>query len=77
MILPNKHISMEFSLLGIGGKILAEMNQPQTVSSLWEAVKSEIGVATFERFTLSLSLLFAIGAIDLNNGLLVRKDVAT
>ncbi|MFM6077151.1 MAG: ABC-three component system middle component 6, partial [Dolichospermum sp.] len=39
MILPTKHISTNHSLLGVGAKILEQLYQPKTVSSLWSAVR--------------------------------------
>lgn len=75
MILPGKHISLDYSLLGIGGLLLSRLQQPQTVTSLWESTRSEPGVATFERFGLALSLLYALGAVDWYDGLLVRGEV--
>ncbi|MEH2010412.1 ABC-three component system middle component 6 [Nostoc sp.] len=72
MILPTKHISTSHSLLGVGATILEQLYQPRTVSSLWSAVATMPEVATFERFVLTLDLLYAIGAIEMNEGLLHR-----
>ncbi|AFZ25963.1 hypothetical protein Cylst_3848 [Cylindrospermum stagnale PCC 7417] len=72
MILPTKHISTSHSLLGVGAKILEQLYQPRTVSSLWSAVATMPEVATFERFVLTLDLLYAIGAIDMETGLIRR-----
>lgn len=71
-ILPTKHISTRRSLLGVGAKILEQLDSPRTVSSLWSAVSIEPEVATFERFVLTLDLLYAIGAIEMDTGLLRR-----
>ena len=72
LILPTKHISTSYSLLGVGAKILEQLYQPKTVSSLWSAVATIPEVATFERFVLTLDLLYAIGAIEIETGLLRR-----
>ena len=72
MILPTKHISTSHSLLGVGAIILEQLYQPKTVSSLWNAVATIPEVATFERFVLTLDLLYAIGAIEMEMGLLRR-----
>jgi len=72
LILPTKHISTSYSLLGVGAKILEQLYQPKTVSSLWSAVTTIPEVATFERFVLTLDLLYAIGAIEIETGLLRR-----
>ncbi len=72
MILPTKHISTRNSLLGVGAIILEHLYHPRTVSSLWNAVSTMPEVATFERFVLTLDLLYMIGAIEINEGLLRR-----
>lgn len=47
MILPNKHISPEFSLLGAGGELLSRISDGDTVSSLWDRAREVPTVATF------------------------------
>lgn len=74
MILPTKHIPEESALIGVGAALLRFLGQPTTVSGLWERVRNEPNVGTFERFTLASNLLFLIGAIDLRDGLIVRSD---
>jgi hypothetical protein len=73
MILPTKHISTEDSLLGIGAVILGHMSEKETVTHLWESVRSEQNVATFERFILALDLLYMIDAISIEDGLLRKR----
>jgi hypothetical protein len=72
MILPTKHISVQNSLLGVGAIILGHINNPLTVSAFWFDVSTISEVATFERFILVLDLLYIIGAIELQEGLLYR-----
>ncbi|MBI5498476.1 MAG: hypothetical protein HY904_25970 [Deltaproteobacteria bacterium] len=72
MILPSKHIPSRSSLLGVGGILLSRVNRPITATSLWEQVRGLPEVGTYYRFVLALDLLFLIGAIDLNDGLLKR-----
>lgn len=72
MILPTKHISENEAILGVGATILRHLDNPITVSGLWERTKIESNVGTFERFVLAADLLFIIGAIELREGLLVR-----
>jgi hypothetical protein len=71
-ILPTKHISTSHSLLGVGAKILEQLYHPRTVSSLWSTASNMPEVATFERFVLTLDLLYTIGAIEMETGLLRR-----
>jgi hypothetical protein len=73
MILPTKHISLRRSLLGVGAIILKQLNRPRTVTSLWESVRVVPEVATFERFILALDLLYMLGAVQIEEGLLHRS----
>jgi hypothetical protein len=73
MILPTKHIPLDQSLLGIGAYLLQQLNQPRTVTSLWEETREHPALGSFERFSLALVMLFSLGAIDLHAGLLRRQ----
>ena len=72
-LLPNKHIPTNRSLVGIGALVLEHLERPTNVSRLWESVKNQQGVASFQNFVLSLDYLFAVGAIDYERGLLSRS----
>ena len=72
MILPSKHISEDQTLLGVGAVLLKKLRQPQTVTGLWEEVRTEQVVGTFERFVLALDLLHIIGIVTLANGMIER-----
>lgn len=73
MILPDKNIKLEFSLLNCGAVILKQLEQPQTVSSLWNKVKEDNAIAGYEKFILTLDYLFIIGGIFLEQGMLRRN----
>lgn len=77
MILPTKHIPENRSLLGVGASILDLLAEREaTVSSLWDGVRAsrtETGRVSFDWFILSLDLLFAMGAIRMDRGVLTRK----
>lgn len=70
MILPTKHISTRNSLLGVGAIVINHLNYPRTVTSLWSELSKVPEVATFDRFVLVLDLLYIIGAVELEEGLL-------
>jgi len=72
MILPTKHIHEREALIGVGATLLLHLKMPMTTSGLWDCVKTEPNVGTFERFVLAANLLFLVGAIDLKDGLIVR-----
>lgn len=80
MILPSKHLSRERALLTVGAHVLSLLARPQTVSALWEALnRHDAGVAvmprriTYDWFLLALDLLYALGTIELERGLVTRR----
>jgi hypothetical protein len=81
MILPSKHLSQERALLSVGAKVLECLAKPRTVSAVWVELtrKNEMsnGPTTpfgFDGYVLALDLLFLLGAIELQDGLLTRKQ---
>lgn len=72
MILPTKHVRINYSLLGVGALILAHLDKPTTVSALWEELRSLPEISTYERYTLGLGLLYMIETIDIRDGMLRR-----
>jgi len=72
MIMPNKNITMRYSLLHCGALLLAELKAPDTVSSLREKTKDQEALSNYEKFILTLDYLFALGIITLHDGLIVR-----
>ena len=79
MILPGKHLRQDRALLTIGGEILSQLDEPRSVSELWERMRalrsaSSYQVAlSFDWFVLSLNLLYAINAVDYGNGVVIAK----
>ena len=74
MILPNKHINIEESYLGLGASILNLLKIPQTVSRLWEKARNETGIGSFERFCLVLSFLYALEVITIDKGIISKVN---
>jgi hypothetical protein len=76
MILPGKHLKHDRALLGIGSEILAALEEERTVSELWELVQQQraerANPLSFDWFILSLSFLFTIGAVRLDDYILTR-----
>jgi len=79
MILPTKHIRPERALLSIGAEILASLREPMTVSRIWDEVRRRRSEAVepaapiaYDWFILALDLLFAVEAIEFDNGVLRR-----
>ena len=75
MILPTKHVSLDRSLLGAGAFLLAHIDEPSTTTGLWERAKEASGIESYGRFVLTLDFLFAVGAIDLVDGLIVKREL--
>jgi hypothetical protein len=73
MILPTKHIPTSHSLLGVGARVLAALERPRTLVSLWDHLREQPEVGTFARLVLALDMLYAIEAVDLEGGLLHRR----
>lgn len=76
MILPDKHLAEDRSLLGVGADILKGMDHPCTVSEAWERFNevrkhsSRSSAVSFDWFAKALTFLFTINAINLRDGLL-------
>lgn len=75
MILPNKIIALDKSIFGIGAQILSFLDNPLTVSALWDISKKRINLNSFQYFVLALSFLYLIGAIHFKNNR-IYKGVA-
>ena len=56
---------MDKSLLAIGGIILNTLPRPRTVTSVWEEVRRHDDGLTFEGFSLALTFLYTIGAVEM------------
>ena len=72
MILPTKHIRLSNSLLSVGAVLLKHIDDNHTVTALWNTANMLPEVKTFEKFTLGLDLLFMMGAVEFQDGLLRR-----
>lgn len=76
MILPGKHLSAGRSLLGVGGEILAQLQQPCEVSDLWDGFRSartaceRTDPVTFDWFVTALTFLYAVGAVHMADGVI-------
>jgi hypothetical protein len=79
MILPSKHLPQKRALLTVGAEILRHLTVPITISALWEQMRCDVGEQKeslcihYAGFVLALDLLFLMGAIELHDGLIVRR----
>lgn len=84
MLLPTKGISTGRALITVGSDVLSVLSTPTSVSGVWERFntlpsrRARREQVTFDWFSLALSVLFAIGAIDwTEDGLLRKNHVST
>ena len=74
MILPTKHLSTNDSLLGIGASLILLLSQQQqTLTRLWDEARSINRQITYPQFLLSLDLLYTLGAVEMDNGVLRKR----
>ncbi len=72
MIMPNKYMSENEALIGVGSVLLKHLSIEISLTDLWESVKDTSCIATFERFVLGLDLLFVLGLVEIKNEKLVK-----
>jgi hypothetical protein len=79
VILPTKHLPSDRALLTVGARILALLNEPRTMSVLWDRMRLKRDLRdnrppmSYDWFILALDLLFVMGAIDFRDGLVRRS----
>lgn len=81
VILPSKHLPQDRALLTVGGQVLTILARPKTVSAIWEELNKQDACRTaavprriaYDWFLLALDLLYALGAIELDSGLVARR----
>jgi hypothetical protein len=82
MILPTKHVRPDRALIGVGAEVLEILKRPMTMSRLWDEIRGRRTLLTpnapidYQWFVLSLDLLYVIGAVDLERGLVRRRASA-
>lgn len=81
MILPSKHLSQDRALLTVGARLLMHLAQPKTVSALWVEISRPVitkedkkTALRYDAYVLTLDLLFLMGVVELQDGLLSRKS---
>jgi hypothetical protein len=82
MILPSKKLRPRSSLIHIGGRVLAILDEPKTVSQVWEELRATSAkdsdqntpAISYDWFVLTLDLLFVMGALEASQGRLKRRS---
>ena len=76
MILPTKHLRPNRALIGVGAEVLGTLRRPMTMSKLWDEIRSRRSADTtspvidYRWFVLALDLLYMLGAVKLERGLI-------
>lgn len=68
--LPNKYVPVGYSLLGVASFLAEQLRENDTVSTLWDRVREDPRVRTFDRYAEALTLLKAGGILSLDQGVL-------
>ena len=80
MILPTKRLGQDRAMLAVGAEVLSMLEEPKTVSRLWEEFQSYregkpgSGTVTYDWFVLTLDLLYTLSAVELELGLLRKSS---
>lgn len=82
MIAPTKGIAPQRALLTVGAQISIVLTEPMTVSQVWAAFKTwrirhaNEALIPFSWFVLALDLLYSLGTVHYEDGLLYRKGTS-
>ena len=80
MILPTKYLPHDRALISVGGEILKQLEEPKTVSALWDCVRDAqrhrdaAALVSFDWFVLALNLLYAISAVEYKDGVIYGEQ---
>ncbi|MEU0527868.1 ABC-three component system middle component 6 [Streptomyces niveus] len=78
MLLPSKSIAADQALIAVGAQILVQLESPGSVSAVWQRLanwrneRKMPSAIPFWWFALSLDVLFAAGAVVIQDGELGR-----
>lgn len=79
MLMPTKHIKTENALIGVGGEVLALLDEDKTVSRLFFDLQerrrtNELSTIHFDWFLLAVDFLFCVGAVRFEEGVLKKLN---
>ena len=78
MIIPTKHTNFSKSLLGFGSYVLTQLESSKSIDDLWIQYQSDFkhkiyfAKQSFDNLLLTLVFLFSIGAINEQNGVIIK-----
>lgn len=77
--MPTKHIKTENALVGVGGEVLALLDEDKTVSRLFYDLQearraNELSTIHFDWFLLAVDFLFSVGAVRFDQGVIKKSN---
>ena len=82
MLLPDKHITLAESILGLGGFVLSELDRPKTADQIYQRAKESREDNSLPAFhdldsvILAVLFLYSIGAVEATDSGAVRRCVS-
>lgn len=73
--MPTKYVKEDAAIIGVGAILLRYIDNKRDLSCLWEKVKTDPSVATFQRFVLALDFLYLLGLIDIEDNVIKRVNL--
>jgi hypothetical protein len=79
MLLPDKHVTLAESTIGLGAIVLGLLDRPQGMDSLYKRVRSTLeaqripAAHDFDSVTLAVLFLYIIGTVEQTDAGLIRK----
>lgn len=79
MLLPDKHITLSQSILGLGAFVLEAVSAPKTIDELWQSLVEVRNTAvfpayhSFDNLIAAICFLHLIGAIDVSADARLRR----
>ena len=79
MLLPDKHLTLAESTVGLGAVVLGVLDRPQGMDSLYRRVRSALDAQRisaahdFDSVTLAILFLYTIGLVEQTDAGLIRK----
>ena len=75
MILPDKYIPVGETFLGLGAIALKHLqDSPKSISRLRSEMLEHQEVGNYARFVYTLDFLFALGLVEMSNGVIRRTS---
>lgn len=81
MLVPDKHIMLAESLVGLGGVVLEKLSQPRSLDNLYKSIRQDIDRGAlpvhhdFDSVVLAVLFLYAIGAVADTPGGSIKRCV--